>query len=80
MTCIIFVGIWEAIPGWGMQEGEHVSLLRIRDVHVEDMARYRCHVECESHDWRLRNSYNYADLCLKQPNNNYGEWLDHAHM
>ncbi len=61
-------GIWDALPGWGMQEGEHVSLMRIRDVNVEDLATYRCDVMCMDRRGRLQHQYYYADVCLTSHN------------
>ncbi len=65
-------GIWETVQGWGMEDGNHLSLLRVRTLQMEDIGRYRCRVQCRGTEGRGRVEYHTADLCMAQPNTKYG--------
>ena len=68
-------GMWETLPGWGMGEGEHVALLRVRTVQAEDVAQYRCRLECveDSGVWRM--AYHQASMCLRHSDPSFGGYL-----
>ncbi len=68
-------GVWETLPGWGMSEEEHISLLRVRDVRVHDLATYRCHVTCDDRRGRPQHHFYYADICLKENNSDESEYF-----
>ena len=68
-------GVWETLPGWGMSEQEHISLLRIRDFGVRDLGTYQCHVTCEDRRGRLQHQYYYVDVCLKENDSRHSKKL-----
>ena len=58
-------GIWNI--NWGLLPGDHMSLLRIRDVQRSDLALYRCRVICSSQDGSekiLHEIVHQVDVCM----------------
>ena len=66
-------GVWRALPGWGMEAGEHVALLRIRDFQIQDAGRYQCQVKCKDAAGMIKSIYRDVDVCVRHENPLYGE-------
>ena len=72
-------GVWEGIPGWGVSDGERLSLLRIRDVQYPDTGLYMCEITCQSKQG-MKKYTRLAEVCMRQRVNNMGKWnFDYDH-
>ena len=66
-------GLWQALPSWGIISGDHVALLRIRNIQRDDIGRYRCQVVCSSKT-HLVTTNHMVDLCLKLQSTDWGQF------
>ena len=68
-------GVWEAVPGWKMDQEKRISLLRIRDIQVEDTGLYQCRIQCRTIDGAVYVSHHMADICMQQGHPEYCKFL-----
>ncbi|CAH1798200.1 unnamed protein product [Owenia fusiformis] len=60
-------GTWQNIPGWGLRAGEHISILRVRDIKVQDAGSYICEITCRMGSGQTRTVRHTAEICVNKP-------------
>ena len=58
--------IWENVEGHGADDTQKVSLLRVRNFQLDDVARYSCHVTCDYGQGLSRVIRMETDVCLQE--------------
>ena len=58
--------IWENVQGHGVDDAQRVSLLRVRNFDLDDVARYSCHVTCDYGGGLSRVIRTVTDVCLQE--------------
>lgn len=67
--------IWENVEGHGADDSQRVSLLRVRNFALNDVARYSCHVTCDYGQGLSRVIRMETDVCLQEDDVNGCEFL-----
>ncbi|ELU18844.1 hypothetical protein CAPTEDRAFT_226756 [Capitella teleta] len=64
-------GIRETLPPSGATRGEHVGLLRVRSLQVEDLGMYHCQIQCVQETGVKRSVSKAAQVCMQHSHADY---------